>query len=81
MTDKPVSHKRPVNRTSRKALPHLKKAEPQRVSLKQSHRPLTEAEKLEIGKRAKQGESIQKIASEMGIPFAMMQHVFAGGAS
>jgi hypothetical protein len=81
MTDKLVSHKRPVNKTSRKALPHLKKAEPQRISLKQAHRPLTDAEKLEIGKRAKKGDSIQKIASEMGIPFAVVQHVFAGGAS
>jgi hypothetical protein len=59
MTDKPVSHKRPVNRTSRKALPHLKKAEPQRVSLKQSHRPLTEAEKLEIGQLPIQGARIR----------------------
>ena len=77
MTDKPVSHKRPVNRASRVALKHLAKPESQLAPRKASLRPLSDPEKAEVLHRAGKGQTCRQIASEMGIPFVLVQRLLS----
>ena len=73
--DKLIKNRRALKQ-SIVAQKHLKKAEPQAVASKKAMHPLTPAEKSEIETRGEKGQRPRRIASELGIPYALvLRHI------